>query len=516
MPLETLSLMPGRLRCVALAAALVIVSAPAPAQDRDVIVAVQENPPQLAPVMIQRNVAYRVLYNVYDTLLDIDYAGDFSVVPGLATDWRRIDDRTIELDLRAGVRFHNGDEMTVDDVVFTFSAAHIGEGTPAFETSRAYLGMFEGAEAVDHDTVRIRTVNPDPILELRLASWMTQIVSRRAFEAAGSYDAWLAAPVGTGPFRIVEFMPDEVIVLEAHDDYWQGRPSIDRLVFQVVPELSTRIAGLAVGDYDVITEVTPDQIETVESYDNAHVVGGSILNPRSLNFDVEHPVLGDVRIRRALNLAIDRQLIVDTLWDGRVEVPNGHQFPAFGPLYDPDRQPPAYDPEAARQLIAEAGYDGTVIPYRVLSNYYPAQVQTAEALTQMWRSVGLNVELAIMESFGQVYQDPAGIGDSSDPALFPDPLASVWRLYGPDGWSSGQNGWSNPRFNELGEILATSTDVEARRQAFQGMLDIYHHGDPPGTILHTLGQFYGLSARLDWTPYPVAYMDFRARNATVE
>ena len=494
--------------------ALAIASAPASAEDREVVVAVQENPPQLAPVMIARNVAYRVLYSAYDTLLEIDYAGDFKVIPGLATAWRRIDDRTIELDLRPGVKFHNGEEMTVEDVVFTFSSAHVGEGTPAFETSRSYLGTIEAAEAVDGDTVRIRSVEPDPVLELRLASWMTQIVSKKAFEAAGSYEAWLKAPVGSGPFKIVEFVPDEVIVLEAHEDYWQGKPEVDRLVFRVVPELSARIAGLAAGDYDVITEVTPDQINTIEDYEGVEVVGGSILNPRTLNFDMEHPVLKDVRIRRALSLAIDRELIVSTLWHGRVDVPNGHQFPAYGPLYDPDRPALRYDPDKARALIKEAGYDGTVIPYRIRANYYPAEVPTAEVLTQMWRSVGLNIDLQVKESWGQVYQDPSGIGDVSDPALFPDPLASLWRLYGPNGWSAGQNSWSNPRFNELGQILATKTDVKVRRDAFQKMLDIYEWEDPPGTILHVLGQFYGVSSGLQWTPYPVAYMDFRARNAS--
>ena len=215
-------------------------------------------------------------------------------------------------------------------------------------------------------------------------------------------------------------------------------------------------------------------------------------------------------------MAIDRQLIVDTLWHGRVEVPNGHQFPAYGSLHDPDRPMPPYDPDQARRLIEEAGYDGTVIPYRIRANYYPAQVQTGQVLAQMWREVGLNIDLQVKESWGQVYQDPAGIGDVSDPALFPDPLASLWRLYGPDGWSAKQNSWSNARFNELGQTLATSTDVEARREAFQDMLDIYHWDDPPATILHALGQFYGVSSDLDWTPYPVAYMDFRSRNASIE
>lgn len=496
-----------------------LVSAPASiaaAEERELVIAVQENPPQLSPVMIARNVAYRVLYNAYDTLLEIDYADDFDVTPGLATAWRRIDDRTIELDLRQGVKFHNGAEMTVEDVVFTFGAGHVGEGTPAFETSRAYLGTIEVAEAVDEDTVRIRTVAPDPILELRLASWMTQIVSKEAFEAAGSYEEWLRAPVGTGPYKITEFIPDERLVLEAHDDYWQGAPEIDRLVFQVVPELAARIAGLAAGDFDIITEVTPDQIGTIEAIDGVTVVGGPVLTPRSVNFDMENPVLQDVRIRRALSLAIDRQLIVDTLWDGRVSVPNGHQFPAFGALYDPDRVELVYDPDQARELVQAAGYDGTAIPYRILPNYYPAQLQTAEVIAQMWRDVGLNIDLQVKENFGQVYQDPSGIGDVSDPALFPDPLASVWRLYGPNGWSAKQNSWSNERFNELGQILATSTDTEARRAAFQEMLDIYHHEDPPATILYTLGQFYGISEAVDWTPYPAAFMDFRARNASVK
>lgn len=474
-------------------------------------VAVQQVPVGLDPLNTNSLAATQILYNIHDTLIEVDYRRGFALKPGLATSWRRIDPLTLEVTLRQGVVFHDGSPMTASDVAFSFSAERMGPGTPGHALAREYLGPLSAVEIVGPHTVVFRTDKPDPVLEYRLSSWTSQIVSRRAFRAAADWQAWSRAPVGAGPFKVVDYGPNERVVLDAHDRYWQGAPSVRRLTFVAAPELSSRIAGLAAGDYDLIAGVAVDQIADVQRFDGLHVVGGPVMNHRVIKFDMDNPALSDPRIRRAIGLAIDRRLIVATLQHGRGAVPNGHQWPAFGDLYDPDRQPPRFDPREAGRLLAEAGYDGRPIAYRIQPNYYPGEMITAQALVQMWRDVGLNIRLEIKENWSQVFAEPGtGLRNGSDPPLFPDPLASVWRAYGDR--SDSVEHWRNDAFSRLGGVLATNFDPAARRRAYQAMLDIWDHQDPPATILYASMQFYGKRRNLDWQPYPVYLMDFRRRN----
>ncbi|HEX3350125.1 MAG TPA: ABC transporter substrate-binding protein, partial [Acetobacteraceae bacterium] len=268
---------------------------------------------------------------------------------------------------------------------------------------------------------------------------------------------------------------------------------------------------------DIITELGPDQIKTVEAISGCHVVGGPIMNIRVLVYDSTNPVLADPRVRRALSLAIDRKLIVDTLYDGRTTVTRGLQHPSFGPLYLADYQPPGYDPDAARALLKAAGYDGAPILYRILNNYYALQVQTAQVLVEMWQAVGLKVNIEVKENFSQVLEAKGGRGiyDTSDTIFWQDPVGIVVRRYGPaSGVQAQYKTWSNAEFNKLCDTLQTSLDTDERRRAVAAALKIYDETDPPGTTLHTLAMFYGKRRDLHWTPYEAEFMDFRAANMT--
>jgi peptide/nickel transport system substrate-binding protein len=236
------------------------------------------------------------------------------------------------------------------------------------------------------------------------------------------------------------------------------------------------------------------------------------MNHRVLLYNKFHPLLADVHLRRALSLAIDRQLVVDTFWHGRVTVTHSLQLPAFGALYNPNRPIPPYDPVAARAELKLSKYDGTPIPYRVVgSDYYPNEVAIAQALISMWKEVGINVEMVLKENMAQVFEPPGrGINNTSDSALYPDPVSELWRRYGKESpLQVSFKLWSDDAFNALGPTLVTSLDEKARYAACQRMLDIYDHDDPPGTVLFTAGMFYGERRDLHWLPYPVEHMDFR-------
>ncbi len=456
--------------------------------------------------------AFRLLESIYDKPFAIDYGAGGKVVPALAESVEQIDATTYDMKLRQGVRFHDGTEMTARDVAFTFGAERmLDDDAPGYRMGQRTLPLLESVEAIDDYTVRFRTKAPDPAFLKRWASYGTGIVSRDAYEAVGDFESWARNPVATGPYKVREVKENDYVVLEAHDDYWGGRPPLKSIKFQMVPELSARIAGLRAGDYDIITTVSPDQIGVIEDNEGFAVVGGDNMHFRTMVYDVKNnPLLADVKLRQAMNLAIDRELIVETIWGGRISVPRCHQHAGYGPLYDSSRPTPAYDPDKARALLAESSYKGELIPFKTVGSYYTAELATTQVLAEMWKAVGINVDIQVMENWGQVLgEEPRGVNNSSDGTYFPDPLASLWTRWGETGSWQGRGFWSNAEFNALGQTLTTSLDPQERRDAFQKMLDIWCWTDPPGTVLHSLGEFFGKRADIDWEPTATALLDFR-------
>lgn len=469
-----------------------------------IIVALDEVPRQLDPLLYQTNPGYRVMQNIYDTLLTVDYAGDGAILPALAESYERVDARTLTLTLREGVVFHDGSALTAEDVVFSFGPERrTNEDSPGFGTAQQFLNTIESVEAVDERTVRVVSSIDDPTIELRLTAWGAQIVSKAAFEAAGGFEGFAQAPIGTGPFRVVSLTADAV-ELEAFADYWSGKPDIEKLIYRLAPELSSRIAGLVSGDFDIIADIPSDQFGPVEGNADLEIVGGTVASMRVIKFDTRNETLTDPRIRRALALAIDRQAIVDALWAGLVDVPHGHQLPAFGPLFDPDRPAYVYDAAEAQRLLTEAGYDGTPIPFRIRVAAYGPELATSQVLVSMWEAVGFKIDLQIVENFGQMMAYPGtGIRSGVDPILVSDPLFGLWRSYN----ESEREVWSNEDFYAQGHILESSLDPAERKAAFNTMMDIFDE-DPPAVILHTMGVFYGKRRNIQWEPYPSVYMNF--------
>jgi len=504
-----------------------------------VTVAVQKiaNSNTLEMTREQSNVGTRIYGSYSETLIDTDWIGDLSQRPGLATAWRRIDDRTVELDLRQGVRFHDGGTMTAEDVVFSFGPERMfgggareggtlfsaptvtgaGSKAPPPEVAavarRTYPG-FEKIEIVRDGVVRFVNRTPDVTLEGRIARNVGVILSRRGFEAAESWLAWARNPVGTGPYRVAAFRPDTSLTLAAFDDYWGGRPPAREIRFVEVPEVNSRIAGLLSGEYDFACDIPPDQIETIERNERFEVAGSLITNHRLTVFDKNHPQLRDARVRRAFTHAIDRQAIVDALWAGRTGVPKGLQWEYYGDMFQADWNVPAYDPDEAKRLLREAGYRGEPIPYRLLNNYYTSQNATAQILVEMWKAVGLNVQIEMKENWQQIFDrnSQRGIRDWSNSAPFNDPVSSIVAQHGPQGQQQQVGEWTNEEFNRLSVELETSTDRARRRVVFRRLLEIAEREDPAYTVLHQTATFTAKRKDIHWKAGQSFAMDFRARN----
>ncbi|WP_372619044.1 ABC transporter substrate-binding protein [Falsiroseomonas sp.] len=511
-------------------------------QRPSIVIAVQKvvNSNTLEVLREQSNVGERVFYSsLWEGLIGRNWLGNLESVPSLATEWRRIDDRTVELSLRPGVRFHNGDELTAEDVVFSFGRERMfgtGEGAPTSGTlfaripgqgpqgkelppeviavARRNWPALDKVEAVDRHTVRFVNRTPDVTMEGRLARYGSDICSRRGFSEAATWLDWARKPITTGPYMVAEFRPDVSLTLVAHDQYWGGRPPLRQIRFVEVPEVASRINGLLSGEYTFACDIPPDQISGIERNRAFEVQGGTILNHRLSCFDQAQPAMRDPRVRRALTHSIDRQAIVDSLWAGRTVVPKGLQWDYYGEMFHADWSVPRFDLAEARKLVREAGYRGEPIPYRLLNNYYTNQVGTAQILVEMWRQAGLNVEIQMVENWAQIFsrETQRGIRDWSNSAPFNDPVSSLVNQHGPNGQQQQVGEWTNAEFNRLSGELETSTDRARRRAVFRRMLEIAEREDPAYTVLHQNATFTAKRRDTAWKASPAFAMDFRPGN----
>lgn len=478
-------------------------------------IAVAELPPTLEPAKELSNVGTRVTYSIFDTLIRRDFLGSAdgggsALKPHLATSWTREGPQGLVVRLREGVRFHNGDLMTADDVVYTFTSNRMFGPKPIMPEARSYFATLAGVEAIDARTVRFTTKVPDVLLEQRLASWCAWIVNRRSYEERG-HEGFALNPVGTGPYRLRAMQRDQRITLEAFDDHWMGRPTAETVEFRAIPELAARVAALQARDVEMITNVTPDQVSTLARTPGVDIRSVVLANSHVLTFDERGPQMGDKRLRQALGLAIDRKLLVETLWEGKAVVPAGHNYPEYGPMYLEGRSL-RFDPAEARRLLKEAGYAGQEITYRTMPNYYTNALRAAQVMVEMWREVGVKAKLQVVENFTQMRAEGQQIGNNSNSTRLPDPLGAIWISWGPDSAFQKSGAFkSTAAFNAAGKALEAETDPQKRKALFKAMLDAWED-EAPGTVLYQPAEFYAVRSHVKWRPYTFYFMDLRPDN----
>lgn len=480
-------------------------------------VAVADLPSVLEPARELNNVGTRVTYSLFDTVIRRDFlgspAGDGSALkPHLAESWTRESPRALVVKFRSGVKFHNGDELTADDVLYTFREGRMWGANAQIPEARAFFGVLEGVDALDKYTVRFRTRAPDVLFEQRLATWCSWIVNKRQYEALGM-EGFGQNPVGTGPYRFVSMRANDHMTFDAFDDYWMGRPTARRVIFREIPELSSRIAGLVSGEFDIITNVPPDQVGTLNGYGDVEARSVVLANSHLLTFDATGAHTSDKRVRQALAASIDRKKLVDTLWLGKAVIPPSHNYPEYGPMFLEGRSLP-FDKTRARDLLRQAGYKGEPITYRTMPNYYTGALDAAQIIVEMWKEIGVDARLQVVESFAQMQARGQQVGNTSNSTRFPDPLGALWISWGPNSGFQ-RNGWfaaeDAAEFNTAGRALEQETDLAKRRELFARMLTAWEDACP-GTILYQPFETYGAKKTVRWRPYSFFFMDLRADN----
>jgi peptide/nickel transport system substrate-binding protein len=324
--------------------------------------------------------------------------------PALAVSWRSLDATTWEIRLRDKVKFHDGGDFTAEDVVFSFERARNVPNSPA--SFAGALASIANMRALDRLTVQVKTAQPVPTLIEQIGRVF--IMSKKAATglATADFNAGRGV-VGTGPFRFVEWLPGQRLVMKRNPDYWGPKPDFETVTLRFIPKDAARIAALLAGDVDMIDEVSPDGAKQLTTGGRTQVfsIASTRLIYLALDSDrdktpfvtdvngkpLDRNPLKDARVRRAISLMIDRRLIVDRLLDGSGE-PAGQMVPAGIGGHEPALVPPKQDVAQAKKLLAEAGYpNGFGVTIHTSSDRFARDSDLAQALGQMLARGGLKV-----------------------------------------------------------------------------------------------------------------------------
>ncbi|WP_394199143.1 ABC transporter substrate-binding protein [Litoreibacter albidus] len=476
----------------------------------------------LDPGRDHSNVGSQFYYNSFDTLIDRDHSKlEPEWTPALATEWTLVDDTTMELKLREGVTFHNGEDMTADDVVFSLNRMYQATFAPYVVRSKDRLANFAEAVKIDDYTVQIKTERAEPLWETLVSLQQVMIIPEDYTNALsgdpdvaedGDFEAFSLAPVGTGPYAISEFVPGQKIVYTRFDNFWGEAAPLEQANVIRIPETASRITALKTGEADIVTNIAPDQLDLINADPHLKTEGSATALFHVMIMNVNHPNLTDPKIRQAMSLAIDRDLLNQALWLGKAIVPSTHTMEEMGEMHMPELTTFEYNPEKARELLAASSYDDEEIVFDAYPVYYTNGVLAAQAISEMWAEVGINGRVNVSEEW--TGSSPDLMARSwSNPMYFADPFGSFGVMWAPNGPSEGAGRFNtDAAYAEVWERFRFSQDVETRKTAYVELMERIKQ-DPPVLPLYRPFESWAMHQGVDWKPQTghIPYvLDFRA------
>ena len=457
-----------------------------PADDgkKSLTIAVLNDVVSLDPAVKDSSAEMQMASHLYDPL--VDYDADLSKKPGLAESWKVLDDGvTWEFKLRQGVKFSNGNDFNADDVVFSFERIL---NDPTLEMG-VYLMRLQEVKKVDDYTVQLVTKIPYPVFAGSLVHIM--MLDKETCEGLSSEEI-SANPVGTGRYRLVEHVKESYIKLVRNDEYWGELPDAETVEFRVIANAATRTTALINGEVDFISNIPVMDVDRLKDASNVQVITNPSLSCSYMGFDLlnEHGSAGtddpnpllNVKVRQAIYHAIDVQTIVDTVMNGYATVANSY-MPSICVGYNADAERPAYDPELAKQLLAEAGYpDGFYLRIDARSDSDVNADQVSQAIASYLEKVGIK-----------------GWGDSSGEGMviFNDML---YTYDGKPGMGEGNRGhYSNAEVDALLDQASVETD-QAKRAALVEQVDQIARDEAAYIPLFFKHNIFGVRTGIQYTP----------------
>ncbi|WP_279041853.1 ABC transporter substrate-binding protein [Brevibacillus borstelensis] len=434
--------------------------------------------------------------NMFDYLVRKD--AQQKVQPDLATEWETVNDTTWRFKLRQGVKFHNGDEFTAEDVKFTLERVATDNKLLEYGNYK----QIKEVKVIDPHTVEIITHAPEPVLLNRLSRLGSGLLPSKYIKEKG-WDEFLKNPVGTGPYKLGKWVRDDRLTLVKNDEYFGEKPKWDKVVFRSIPEDATRVAELLTGGVDIAVNIPPSDLQRIKDNDGTDTKQGPTQRVMQLTLRLTPgTVTENPKVREAIDLAIDKQAIVDNILAGggvptRTRVTPGN----FGTNLDLYNKT-LYDPEKAKQLLAEAGYpNGLELTLNATSGRYLKDKETAELIQAMLAEVGINAKLELLEwskfnekykakKFDEVFMIAYG-NSMFDASLAFDRLTTER--------SKGESDYSNPELDKLLADAEKNMNMEEREKQYKQAQEIIAE-ERPHIYLYQMNANYGVSDRINFEP----------------
>lgn len=469
----------------------------------------------LDPIAVTDGESFKVTQNIFETLLNFGEQ-DTTIHEGLATKWEASDDGlTYTFTLREGVKFHDGTDFNADAVVKNFERWANGSDDQ-FPYYGSMFGGFKGDEGHviasvtadgDNKVVFKLTRAQAPFLK-NIAMSPFGIASPTAFEKEG--DKFGDNPVGTGPFKFVDWKRNDSITVEKFDGYWEkGYPKLDKIVFRSIPDNSARLNALLAGEIDLADGVNPADGKTVEGDSKLQLFERPSMNVGYLGLTNTRPPFDNVKVRQAMNYAIDKQSIIDAFFEGRAEIAK-NPMPSSISGYNDDIPGYEYNPEKAKQLLAEAGladgFEMELWAMPVPRPYMPDGAKVAEVIQKNLADIGIKAKIVSYEWATYLEKARNGeadafmlgwTGDNGDADNF------IYVLL--DGDNIGSNNYAYYDNKDVHKILIeaqTEVDENKRIELYKQAQEIIFEDAPWVPLAHSTPLLAGKADLINFLPHP--------------
>lgn len=438
--------------------------------DRTLIIGTNLDILSTDPQLTNAGGTHAVLYNVYTGLMK--QTTDMSLEPDLATGYELVDDHTWIFTLRDDVTFHNGDKFTAADMEFSLTRVSTDETLG----EKIHFDGLASVRAIDDTHLEIVTKEPMPTLPSLMAKSGAEALPKDYIETNG-WDHFLENPVGTGPYILQSYVKDDRVVLVPNPNYYgTANPDWDEVIFRVIPEVSTRVGELLAGNAQIVNSIIPTEWDRINENPGTAVQYGPSSRTYQIALKTNEPFpTADVRVREAIDYAINDKLIVDQILRGAgrvmlTRIPEG----VFGnnPEYNDAFN---YDPEYAKQLLADAGYpDGFTLKLQAPNGSYLMDSEVSQVIAAMLGEVGIKVDLELMES--SAWSNVYNTRTPEDAFLTCFGLGFFDAAYGLVGYteetSRGMTNWADTTYNDLFIAARGNMNIEEREKQFQELQDI--------------------------------------------